>query len=79
MTTDLAAAYAADVRQMKSFDLGSSEGGAACGAGALSEETLMEAYGEMSRLLGRIRTFERANNLPPTKWDYAGSSRTEGA
>jgi len=65
--------YESDVREMASIDTG--EGGAACGAGAISEETLMACYGECSRLLARIRDHERANNLTPTKWHYDGSIR----
>lgn len=67
--------YDTDVRELRSFDLGSGEAGAACGAGAISEECLMEAYAEMDRLLRRIREHERLNKLEPTKWDYDGSAR----
>lgn len=65
--------YAEDVKAAKSLD--TDQGGAACGAGAIDESTLMAAYGEMSRLLGRIREHECANNLAPTKWHYDGTAR----
>lgn len=65
--------YDADVRRMKSMD--GREAGAACGAGAVSEETLMAAYDDMSRVLGRIREYEQVNNLPQSKWYYDGSNK----
>lgn len=67
--------YHRDVQTLKGFDLGVAEGGAALGAGAIDESTLMEAYAEMDQLLRRIRTFEIEQGLPKTRWDYDGSTR----
>ena len=65
--------YQRDVEALRAIDL--MEGGAACAAGAISEEALMEGYAETARLLQRIRAFETENGLAPTPSYYDGSLR----
>lgn len=65
--------YERDMRTMRGLDC--DQLGAACGAGAVSYETVQEAYHEMRVTLWRIRQYEREHNLPASQWHYDGTKR----
>lgn len=73
MTNYTRADYDRDVTELKRYDGGGREAGAACGAGAIDYDTVQLVYDEMDRLLQRIRAYEEANKLDETEWYYDGS------